>query len=81
MAGQGSRAWGQGDPTKVGAAQENVGSWTPATGSFSGAEHTQTHLKGSGGSLNTRLCLGPGCSEAPPQQPGSCVRLWFVQPY
>lgn len=82
VAGQGSWAWGQGDPTEVGAAWGDVGSWTPAMGSFSGAEHSQTHLKGrSGGSLNTKPCLEPGCSEAPPWQPGSCVRLWFIQPY
>lgn len=49
-----------------------VRSWTPAMGSYSGAELAQTHLKGSsGGSLSTQLCLGPGCSEAPPQQPGA----------
>lgn len=45
-------------------------------GSFSGVEHSQIHLKGrSGGSLNTKPCLGPGCSEAPPQQ--LCQALFY----
>lgn len=64
VAGQGSRAWGQGDPSKVGGAGGMLGAGSlPWEASVELKSRRQVW-----GLSEHQALLGPGCSGAPPQE-------------